>query len=172
MFGGAIQAMLQGKAQPSLDGLTKGSKVEARVELVKKDTNVLVVSLPRHGHAIAFASAVGLNMQHSTTARTFSLGSCIAAVVSKVPPLGGRLLLHLPPPATLPEAGQRKGKWEEAVGNVMTAVIKSVHAVHVDMQVGKHMGRMHACELADIDPDKVAEVRTQPLIACVHVIVH
>lgn len=176
-FGGPIQAMLKGmamlkdKAPASLDSLPEGSEVEARVELVKKDMNVLVVTLPRHGNTIAFVSAVGLNTQHSTTARTFGLGSCITAVVSKVPPWGERVLLHLPPSVMLPVAGQRKGQGAAAVGRVVTAVIKSVHAVHVDMQVGKQMGRMHVCELADIDPVQPAEVRLDPLIANVHVMV-
>jgi hypothetical protein len=148
--------------------LKPGAQVDARVELAQGQSHVLVLSLPAHGNAIAFASTANTNTQRSPALQHYTPGQRVACTVA--PPaaslldtqsrdsLRGRLLLALPAAPVLSVAAAGKGVGRD-VGTVGTGVVKAVHALHADVQLGRRLGRLHACELRDWDPDEVAAVR-------------
>ena len=181
---GRVTAALLGDREHSMQALTRaakkaeppavGAEVQARVELVQQGPNVLVASLPDHASCIAFASTVSLNSQHSAATPAFAVGQRLTATVSGIH--AGRMLLQFAAAApTAPSPGKAKaGPVAQAV--VQQGVVKCVHAVHVDVKLSKGVGRMHACEVADVDASSLAQVRAFccllgvcPLLSSLHV---
>ena len=139
------------------------------MELVKQHARALVLSLPAHGNAIAFAPLADANAQHSPLLRTFKPGqrvTCVAGAPaatsgdSNAAGMRGRLLLHLEPLAQDVAANGAVKPKARGVGEVGTGVVKAVHATHADVQLGKRTGRLHVCELRDWNTDELASVRS------------
>ena len=151
--------------------LATGTSVQARVELVKSNSKTLVLSLPKHGNALAFASFATCNTQHSGLLRAFAPGQLVQCSVARAATGDGsgsataRLLMKLKPQAAPAQQAQGKSKGRlAAVGAVQEGTVRAVHALHADVQVGKSTGRLHVCELKDWSIDDIPEVRCSMLV--------
>ena len=136
--------------------------MQAHVELVKAQSHVLVVTLPEHGNAVAFASAATINTQCSTTLPPQAPGRRVTCTLAAAAAANGaersealadRLLLSLKPPAPgiLVKALQDKAAKgpKHGLTGVHPGTVTEVHALYADVQVGKRTAHLHVCELPD-----------------------
>ena len=137
--------------------LRVGSSVTAVVELVKPlaaGGGYVVLSLPGHGHALAFAACTDFNQQAAehVTWKPQPGQSFTDAVVACLPSgaTGGRLLLRVPLHQSAPKGGVTKGAGGGAAGTaggggkagqkatkgtIVSGVVTAIHGAHMDVQV-------------------------------------
>lgn len=154
-----VQELLRECSGAAGGTLEPGTNVQARIELAQASSKTLVVSLPKHGNALAFASIATCNTQQSGLLRAHETGQHVPCTVASSPDgaAPGRVLLQLRPPAPAAKGGKGKGKGG-ALGTVGEGTVRAVHALHADVRLGKRTGRLHVCELRDWRPEDVPEV--------------
>eukprot|EP01018_Ginkgo_biloba_P021204 Gb_10495 [translate_table: standard] len=127
-------------------------KVDAVVELVKDD--YLVLSLPEHGNAIAFASTHDYNMRMDSH-KHYTTGQKVSATVEALPSAVtiGRLLLLLSycsDTRAVSDSKQIEENSDYEVGTFVKAEIFAINPLEMWLKFGKGLlGRVHVTEVND-----------------------
>jgi rRNA biogenesis protein RRP5 len=153
------------KAKKATESLRVGDSVSVVVQLVKQD--YVVLTLPRHRQAVAFAMAYGLNLRtHSHT--LFAVGQEYTATVARVPSAGQRLLvsLNLVERVSQPDAKSKLVKAEKkatfhdskitsrdqlVAGVSIQVVISAVESMYMVASVGDHTNVLARISRTEVD---------------------
>lgn len=151
-----------------------GTAVEAVVELVKEAPgHYAVLSLPGHGHALAFAATSDFNaVSPESLRRALTVGQRVTATVQVLPSTatGGRLLAAVDltrasnshAGSAVTANGEQGPKTKLQPGTVVTVTVTGVGHTQADVQIGKKLkGRVHLCEVTDPPTDAAALLSQQ-----------
>ncbi|KXZ56455.1 hypothetical protein GPECTOR_1g407 [Gonium pectorale] len=147
-------------AKAAAKKLKAGASVEAVVEGIRPG-EYLILSLPTHGSALAYAALTDYNTPRADQVpRTFELGQKLTATVAVMPPEApaGRILCYVPLTRSAAAAGgggakERGPKVDLTPGSVIEAVITGIQPHQLDVSIGggKAVGRIHVTEVQDVD---------------------